>query len=173
MLVVASGLRPLAAQELKYSFPDRRAIVINNCPFVELSGFTFGGGYASGGTRFSEDLRWKNVSSQPLIAAEVVILKYDAFDRRLVGTRWTITGHNSADWSPLPPGASDGDGTTSYGNEEVFTAIAYVRAARLKDGTIWQVNEAELLARLKKDASFVKDFGDVRPDPKAKVPEKP
>jgi hypothetical protein len=149
-----------------YNFPDRRALILNTCPFVSLSQFAFHNQYHEGGTRFEQDLTWKNVGKQPIVAFEVVVLKYDAFDRRLVGTRWTITGRNSGDWTPLAPGASDKDGTIGYGTEETYTAIAYVRSARLSDGSVWNVADADLVTQLRKVAPAIKEFGDVRPDPK-------
>jgi hypothetical protein len=51
--------------------------------------------------------------------------------------------------------------------EEVLTAIAYVRAARLADGTVWEVDDRKLLDELKKVAPEFKEFGDVKPDPRA------
>jgi len=100
--------------------------MINNCPFVELSNFSFENRYADRATRFYQNLSWRNIGSQPLVAFEIVILKYDPFNRRLIGSPWTVTGKNSADWRPLALGESNRDGTTGYGDEEVFTAIAYV-----------------------------------------------
>lgn len=149
-------------------FPSRKALVLNSCPFVELSAFSFSNVYESRATRFSQNLSWKNVGNQPIVAFESVILKYDAFDRRLIGTRWTVTGRDSADWTPLAPGESKSDGTIGYGAEEVLTGIAYVRAARLADGTIWRVNEVDLMAQLGKLGTGIKDFGDVKPDPDPK-----
>lgn len=150
------------------NFSDRKAIILNTCPYVELSGFTFENKYADRGERFQQNLSWKNIGAQPLTAFEVVILKYDAFDQRVIGTRWTITGKNSADWQPLSPGESNADGTIAHGSEEVFTAIAYVRAARLKDGTVWRVSETQLINDLKNVAPGIKDFGSTKPDPKQK-----
>ena len=109
------------------NFAGRQAIVLNTSPAVELSNFFFQNNYADRRTRFEQNLTWRNVGTQPIIAFEIVILKYDAFDQRVIGSRWTVTGHNSADWSPLGPGESNRDGTIGYGTEEVFTAIAYVR----------------------------------------------
>jgi hypothetical protein len=152
------------------NFPDRRAIIVNTCPTVELSGFTFENRYQDRGTRFIQNLSWKNIGDKPIVAFEVVILKYDPFDRRLLGTRWTITGNDSANWIPLAPGSSSKDGTIGYGDEEVFTAIAYVRSARLSDGTVWAVSDTELLTKLRELGTGIKDFGDVKPDPKPKQP---
>jgi len=151
------------------NFPNRKAYIVNTCPFVELSDFSFENRYADRATRFYQNISWRNVGNQPLIAFEIVILKYDPFDRRLIGTRWTVTGKNSADWRPLAPNERSQDGTISYGEEEIFTAIAYVRAARLADGTVWGVNDGDLMAQLQRLGTGIKDFGDVKPDPKPKL----
>jgi hypothetical protein len=152
------------AQVIKNNYPDRKAIVVNNSPHVELSGFAFQNVYERSASRFSQDLRWKNITEQPVVAFEVVILKYDPFDRRLVGTRWIVSGKNSADWTPLAPGESSGDGTRGVGSEDVHTAIAYVRHVRLSDGTIWSAPESELLTAIKRAAPHIRQFGDVKPD---------
>ena len=150
------------------NFPDRKAIVLNTSPHVELSNFSFANRYADRRNRFEQNISWKNIGQQPIVAFEIVILKYDAFDQREIGSRWTITGHNSANWNPLPPDSVSSDGTIGYGTEEVFTAIAYVRAVRLADGTVWRVNDVELQQKLKQVAPGIKDFGSVKPDPKGK-----
>lgn len=161
---------PASSQrEMVSDFPDAKALVLNNCPFIELSDFHFGNNPLATPASFQQHLKWKNTGSQPIIAFEVVVLKYDAFDRRLVGSKWTVTGTNSADWRPLAPGGSSGDGTRSYGEEEVLTAIAYVRIARLQDGSIWHANETTLRPALHGIAPSIKDFGDVKPDPKTAV----
>ncbi|HWH04770.1 MAG TPA: hypothetical protein VN674_13845 [Gemmatimonadales bacterium] len=163
-LLAVLAAAPVAAQSGEPNYPGRRALVLNLCPTIELAGFSYSNGYTEGGTRFRQNLTWKNTGSQPVVAFEVAILKYDAFNERLIGSRWTVTGHNSADWSPLPPGESGEDGTISYGSEEVFTAVAYVRTARLADGTIWRANELNVLQRLKALSTGIPDFGDVQPD---------
>lgn len=153
------------------NYPDRKAIILNTSPHVELSGFSFGNRYVDRRNRFEQNLSWKNIGTQALAAFEIVVLKYDAFDQRVIGSRWTVTGKNSADWSPLAPGESSADGTIGYGSEEVFTAIAYVRAARLEDGTVWRVNETQLMNDLKKVAPGIRDFGSTKPDPKPQKAE--
>lgn len=110
----------------------------------------------------------QHTGAQPIIAFEIVVLKYDAFNKRLIGERWTVTGNNSANWRPLQPGISSRDGTIGYGEEQVFTAIAYVRAVRLADGTVWEVAPTQLLAELRKNVPGFKDFGKLEPDPKGK-----
>lgn len=155
----------VAQADIQQNFPDRKALIVNSCPYVELSDFGYRNFYGDRSSHFAQDLKWKNIGTQPLVAFEVVILKYDPFDRRLIGSRWIISGKNSADWTPLPPGESSGDGTRSYGDEEVFTAIVYVRSARLQDGTIWMVNDTTLAAELKKSAPSLRQFGSLEPDP--------
>ncbi len=159
------GTEPI--QSLDQNFPNRKALVVNTCPYVELSGFSFQNRFDDRRTRFEQNLSWKNVGTQPLVAFEVVILKYDPFNRRQIGSRWVITGHDSANWTPLGLGESGSDGTIGLSEEEVLTAIAYVRAARLADDTVWEVDDRKLLDELKKVVPEFKEFGDVKPDPKA------
>ena len=166
LLVLGLSAFGSAASAQQSNFADRRALIVNNCPHVLLSNSSFENRYADRATRFYQNLAWDNVGTQPLIAFEVVVLKYDPFNRRLIGSKWTITGTNSADWSPLEPGESSADGTISYGDEEVFTAVVYVRAARLADGTVWNANDAQLLAKLRALDTGIGDFGDTKPDPK-------
>jgi len=151
------------------NFPGRRALIVNNCPHVKLSGFDYRNAYSAGGTRFQQDLTWTNIGAQAIVAFEVVILKYDPFNRRLIGTKWVVTGKDSADWKPLQPSQSGTDGTRGYSDEEVFTAIAYVRNARLADGTIWKASDTDLLAQLRTLNTGISEFGDVKPDPKPSV----
>ncbi len=166
-LVLAIGLlaptaTPVTAQDV--NFPSRRALIVNNCPFVELAGFSFKNKYATGGFRLEQDLTWKNIGTQPVVAFEIVVLKYDPFNRRLVGTRWTVPGRNSGDWNPLGVGQSSTDGTLGISDEKVLTAIAYIRHARLADGTVWTADDADLLRRLRALGTGIPDFGDVKPD---------
>ena len=148
------------------NYQDRRAYIVNSAPQIELSGFSFKNTFRDRRTRFETSMSWKNVSQQPIAAFEIVILKYDAFNRRLIGERWTVTGHNSANWLPLPPGSASSDGTIGLGEELVFTGVAYVRAVRMADGTVWEVNPTQLLAELRKTVPGFKDFGRLEPDPK-------
>lgn len=156
-----------AAQQ--YNFPDRRALIANTCPFIELTSFTYENRYADRGMRFEQSLKWKNIGTQAVTAFEIVILKYDPFNRRLIGTRMMVTGMSSIDWKPLPPGATSGDGTIGYGSEEVFTGVAYVRSVRLQDGTIWHIDDSKLLPALRSVAPDIKDFGSTAPDPEPKA----
>lgn len=147
------------------NFPSRKAIILNISPHVQLTDFSFGNTYSDRRTKFQQSITWKNGQSS-LIAFEIVILKYDAFDQRLIGTRWTVTGKNSADWRPLEPNEVSSDATIGIVGEEVFTAIAYVRSVRLADGTVWRSNEVDVVNNLRKVAPGIKDFGSVTPDQK-------
>ena len=97
LVIVLSFAGVLAAQDNNY--PDRKAIIANVCPFVELSGFSF----QNKGSHFATNISWKNIGRQPVTAFEIVILKYDAFDRRIIGESWIVPGVNIADWRPLQP----------------------------------------------------------------------
>lgn len=147
------------------NYPGRKAVVVNNCPHVELSGFSFENRVERGEIRPVQHVNWKTVSDQPFVACEIVILKYDPFNRRMVGMAWTIAGTDSEHWSPLPQGKAGEGSAVDPGREQVFTAIAYVRLARLQDGTIWQADEAALLEQLRTAAPEIKDFGDLKPEP--------
>jgi hypothetical protein len=106
-------------------------------------------------------MMWTNVGGQSIVAFDIVILKYDAFNERINGNRWTVTGNNSQNWKPLDPGYTSTDMTFSSGPEEVLTGIAYVRAVRFKDGTIWRANLKEVLEELRKVAPDIENFGDL------------
>lgn len=163
LMVIGLGVLPAWAQT--DNFPNRKAILVNSCPFILLEGFDFKNAPDGRVARFTSEMRWTNTGTQPVVAFEIVVLKYDAFDQRLRGTRWTVTGTNSADWRPLGPGGIGGDSARSFEPDAVMTAIAYVRQARLGDGTHWRVSDGELLQQLQRAAPFLKDFGSIRPDP--------
>ena len=159
-----------------YNFPNRKAIMLDTCPFVKLTefrwdNFTDKRTYAS---KHEFRFAWTNVGEQVLVAFEIVTLKYDPFDRPMLGSRMTVTGRSSADFTPLPPGQSSSDGFSGYGHTDTFTGIAYIRSARLADGTVWQVDEAQLKAAIKKALPTLREYGPLVPETKTeKQPEKP
>jgi hypothetical protein len=152
------------------NFQDRKAIIVNVSPHIELSEFSFQNTSRDRRDRFEQGLTWKNIGKQPVVATEIIVLKYDPFDQRQIGTRLEVQGKNSVDWSPLQPGEQARDGTIEIGHEGTYTAVAYVRAVRLVDGTVWRVNEGELAAKLRQVVPGIRDFGSLKPDPKS--PEK-
>lgn len=153
------------------NYPDRKAYVINICPHVEITNFSFGNQDRDRRTQFVTNYSWRSTAQQPIVAFEIVMLKYDAFDERLIGTRFAVQGRNSVDWSPLAPGESSSDGGIGFRDEDVFTGIAYVRKVRLADGTVWRVDESKLLADLKKVAPAIRNPGNLAPDPKPPAKE--
>jgi hypothetical protein len=160
LVIVLGFAGVLAAQDISY--PDRKPIVANVCPFVELSGFSF----QNQGGHFATNISWRNIGRQPVTAFEIVILKYDAFDRRIIGESWTVPGVNSADWRPLQPGDRSSNSTMGPNQEEVFTAIVYVRTVRLADNVVWTVNGGQLNNELRKVSPGIRDFGELAPDPR-------
>jgi len=156
------------AAEGTMNYPDRKALVVNNCPHVSLSGFWFENRYERANYRFVQGITWANLSGQSIVAFEIVILKYDAFNDRINGCRWTITGTDSQNWTPILPGYAGSDFSFGSTTEEVFTAIAYVRAVRLKDGTIWKQDPKQLLEKLKETAKEITSLGDLNGEIKIK-----
>jgi len=146
------------------SYPDSKAVIDNNCPYVKLSSFWFENRYERNGRHFVQGMTWTNVAGQPVIAFEIVILRYDAFNQRINGQSWVITGNDSDNWQPLQPGVSGSDITYSLTTEEVFTSIAYVRTVRLKNGTIWRVDPKDLPARFHILAPEIDQLGNLNPD---------
>ncbi|WP_156473061.1 hypothetical protein [Pseudorhodoferax sp. Leaf265] len=175
--IVAATLLSVAAMvHAAQNYADRKAHIVNVSPHVELTQFTFSnedrdrGRGLSSDTRFIANYSWKNTSQQPIIALEIVMLKYDAFDERLIGSRFIVQGTNSANWSPLQPGQSSSDGSIGFRDEDVYTGIAYVRRVRLSDGSVWRVDDSKLLQELKKVAPSIRNPGNLAPD--AKPPAK-
>jgi len=146
------------------SYPDSKALVDNNCPYVKLTNFWFENRYERNGRHFVQSMTWTNIGGQPIIAFEIVILRYDAFNQRINGLSWTITGNDSDNWMPLQPGNTGSDMAFALTTEEVFTSIAYVRAVRLKNGTIWRVNAKELLELFRNVAPDIEQFGNLNPE---------
>jgi hypothetical protein len=165
----------LVSGQGKWNFPDRKSIVLDICPHVKITSFGFentleGRGAAS---RNSFMYQWSNVGTVPVLAFEVVTLKYDPFDEPMTGSRILVAGKNSADFTPLQPGETSGDGTSSYGHTHVLTAIAYVRAVRFTDGTLWRADPSIVAAEVKKAAPRIKDAGPLVPEREKKDDKKP
>ncbi len=163
-----------AASAQTFNYPDRKALTINVCPDVEITSFEFenrrdDARFAD--VRFRQNASWKNIGTQPVIAFEIVVLKYDPFNRREIGSRWLVTGRDSAHWDPLPPGDTGSDGTIGLRDEQTFTAIAYVRSVRLADGQVWTADSSKLREEMKKAAPFLREPGDLGPDAPVKKPQ--
>jgi hypothetical protein len=101
-----------------------------------------------------------------VVAFEIIILHFDAFDRPMIGNRWIVTGTSSGDWQPLKPGETGHDGLLNV-PDKVFTAVAYTRTVRLGDGTIWRASEPEVASQIRKALPRIRDVGTLSPGPEA------
>lgn len=150
----------------KWNFPDRKAIILDISPHVKITSFSFENtleGRVST-SRNAFNYKWHNTGAVPVLAFEIVTLKYDPFDEPIRGSRTLIAGKHSADFTPLQPGESSGDGTLGYGHVHVLTAIVYVRAVRFTDGTLWRADPSVVVAEVKKAAPRIKDAGQLVPE---------
>jgi hypothetical protein len=153
------------AQTEKMNFRARQAVIINNAAQqIELSGFKFENEFRQSQFRLVTNLSWKNISSKPITAFEVVILRYDPFNRPIPGGgTWMITGNNSGNWAPLMPGQSSSDGLLGYGAENVMTSIVYVRAVRFEDGGVWTADISAVEKDIRQKLPVLRDLGTVSP----------
>lgn len=164
LLIFALGTDSALAQYDANNYSGRQALVVNDNPFVELYDFSFGN--ATGRnyrSEFRQNLKWRNIGDQSIVSFEVVVVKYDPFGRNLIGSRWVVNGKNSADWTPLPPGTSSGDGTIGYSGEDVFTAVAYVRYVRLADGTVWAADLPKVSRQISEMVPTIREVGNIDP----------
>ncbi|MBU4137994.1 MAG: hypothetical protein KJ690_16445 [Alphaproteobacteria bacterium] len=168
-LVMAMAIHtPAMAQLTGSNFAGRKPVIINNAAdYLTLSDFTFENTYRDRSTRFIRDLKWANTGSKPIIAFEVVMLFYDPFNRPIAGAggRWLVPGHNSANWSALAPGQTDGDGLIGLRDQNAFFGIAYVRAIRFDDGTVWTSNQAEVERSIRAELPQLREIGELEPTP--------
>jgi hypothetical protein len=161
------------AQGGRYNFPDRKEIVLDLCPHVKITNFAF---YNTIDGRSPQNVfryDWKNVSSLPVLAFELVTLKYDPFDEPLLGSRILVAGKNSGDFTPLQPGEESHDATNDYGHLHVLTGIVYVRAVRFTDGTLWRVDPTVVATEVKKAAPRIKNAGPLIPDREKRDEKRP
>jgi hypothetical protein len=164
-LAIVCFVAPALAQTEKMNFKNRQAVVINNAVgLLELNSFKFENSYRQSRVRLQTDLSWTNVSDKPISAFEVVILRYDPFNRPIPGGgRWLIPGKNSGDWSSLMPKETSEDGLIGYDDEPVMTAIAYVRAIRFENGNIWTADTRKVEQAIRSRLPVLKELGDVSP----------
>jgi len=162
---LTSAALPSFAQSGDVNFADRKAVIIEQPGVgVQLQGFSFKNAYDRSAFRLQTSLGWKNVSAKPVTAFEVVILRYDPFNRPIpMGGRWLVTGKNSGDWSALGPGESSSDGLSGFDDEPVLTSVVYIRAIRFEDGTVWMANTPTIEAAIRAKLPVLKQLGDVKP----------
>lgn len=154
------------------NFSGARSIEINECPHVDLSGFTGTNSYDDRrrSYNYKMNLAWQNKSAKSIVAMEINVARYDAFNRHVTTRRWTITGHDSANWSALKPGEGANDGTIGYSTEDHYTSFAYVTAIRFDDNTVWRYDSNKVAARIKAELPGLKEIGNL--DGERQVPEK-
>jgi hypothetical protein len=148
VVVVILGLAlspPCIQAQSTNNFGDRQALRLNVSPHVYLTNFVFN----NDGDNFRQMFGWKNTTPQPVVALEIVTLKFDPFNRALRPTRIVVPGKPVDSWAALQPERMASDEWLVRGEEMVFTAIAYVGAVRLADGTVWRPTDAAVLAALK------------------------
>jgi hypothetical protein len=165
IVLAAAGARAFAQAD-KMNFANRHAFIINNAiGLIELGDFKFENRPAQHRRRFHTDLRWKNTSSKAITAFEVVILRFDPFNRPLYGSgrTWLITGTNSTDWSPLMPGKSSSDSLAGFHPEAILTCVVYVRAIRFEDGSVWTADIPRVEQAVRQRVPALDDLGDLNP----------
>lgn len=164
-----AGGEPTYAQVGAMNFTNRQAVIINNAAaYLTLSDFKFENSYYNRDTRLITNLKWSNTGDRAVTAFEVVTLYFDPFNRSMTnGGRWLIPGHDSANWNPLLPGESDGDGLIAFSEVKAFTAIVYVRAIRFEDGSVWNSNQSEVEQKIRASMPQLKELGPLDPGPKA------
>jgi hypothetical protein len=149
----------------KDNYAERKAHILNLAPGLEITQYDFcnvdGPRYEN---QFVEKLSWRNTSSQDIVSYEYVTIKYDPFNRRLIGSKSIIGGTTSANWTPLRPDASSADGLIDRGTSHVYTGIAYVRAVRYADGKVWIADPAKVAEAVKRLGIEVKEFDELGPD---------
>lgn len=162
VLVVQAG----TALGQQYSFPTRRQMVANVCPHLKITSFSFTNVYERSMERFKTEYSWENIGEKEIVAFEIVVIKYDPFNRQLIGSRTIFPGHNSATYKALKPKESDSDGGYNLGSEDVYTAYAYIRSIRFSDDTIWNANPADIIASIKKQTPDILEPGPLVPEKK-------
>jgi hypothetical protein len=165
IILAAAGTHAFAQAD-KMNFGNRQAVIINTAVgMIELSDFKFDNRPAEYRHQLHTDLRWKNTSSKAITAFEVVLLRFDPFNRPLHGGggTWMITGTNSSDWSPLMPGKSSSDSFVGFRAEAILTSVVYVRAIRFEDGFIWTADIPRVEQAIRQRLPALKDLGEINP----------
>jgi hypothetical protein len=116
------------------SYPAHVARVLDVCPSVKLSSFDF----TQGLNNRTYSAHWGNVSEKPVVAFELRVLRFNAFDEPLADFVHCVPGHNSGDFSPLEKGQTDDDAYGDKADADLFTALAYVSKVRFADGSVWR-----------------------------------
>jgi hypothetical protein len=141
-------------------------MVANVCPHLKITSFSFSNVHERSMDRFKTEYSWENTGDKDIIAFEIVVLKYDPFNRQLIGSRNIFPGHNSATSRALKQKETDSDGGYSLGSKDVFTAYAYIRSIRITEDTVWNANPADIIASIKKQTPDILEPGALVPETK-------
>jgi len=96
---------------------------------------------------------YKNTSGKEIVALQIGFAAFDAFNALMGGfSGWSIK-------TVAADGSAEGDWAqqtyATFSFAEYGTGVAYVKAVRFADGTIWRANMAEVLIEMQK---FEKDL---------------
>jgi hypothetical protein len=153
LLVLTTTVHAAADKCSPQNYAERKAYILNFAPGLELKGYDFCNRYDTRRNypddQFVQNLSWKNVGEVSIIAFEVHTLKFDPFNRELIGSKSIIPGIDSARWQPLLPGQEAGDGLIGHSYEDVYTAIAYISTVRYANGTVWTIDRTGLASSVK------------------------
>lgn len=142
------------------NFSQRRALVHNAAPMIEISSYRFCNSQGEGlKGQFIDSLSWKNTGNQPIVAFELLLLRFDPFDRPMKHRILTLPGRAAGGWQILDPGQQVQDSFADSGSQTVMTGIAVVRSVRLANGEVWQADAQVLQAALQTLAPQIKEWG--------------
>jgi hypothetical protein len=135
----------------------RQGTIINLSPHIKIVGFSF---VPSGASSYTCSYRWLHAGVNKVVAFEIVTLPYNTFNeqRRVVATMVRPRGE-----APFNPGAVGAQNVSLSGENDIYTAVSYIRRVRLSDGTVWQVDESTLRSRIKNAVPGLKQIGRLSP----------
>jgi hypothetical protein len=140
---------------------DDRFLALADSP-VQVS--TFAATYRGAGTSRSRDeilidLKFTNAAAQDIVALDLRVTFYDAFNERLgrglqgfALVRVPVGKETSLSWTHSPYAA--------FRFERYGTAVGFVDQIRFDDGTIWKADRQELLALMRQfeDSLTIEDL---------------
>ena len=143
---------------------DDRFLAVADSP-VQVS--TFAATYRGAGTSRSRDeilidLKFTNIATQDIVALDLRVTFYDAFNERLgrglegfALVRVPVGKDATLSWTHSPYAA--------FRFERYGTAVGFIDQIRLDDGTIWKADRQELLALMREfeDSLTIEDLEDI------------
>jgi hypothetical protein len=99
-MVGASVSVARASEDLPMSYPGHVARVLDVCPFVKVSHFSWGQEFNQTFKRLYA-AQWANVGKKSVVAFELRVLRVTPFGESLPDFVQVVPGHNSGDYTPL------------------------------------------------------------------------